>query len=1190
MDSLIRRVTKRYLRASDEEQYLSYEDWAEVNPDLAKTQTISPVLLRSLLRALRLVPQSPAVKFFHLVDRIHHIGLGAPAEDVSNEFRAAAKLLAKAVIGAMGDVRGAEIANNIVDCAVNNVVSLQRIGRGARGPLFATVGADIGNLIEKISRANGLSAGAQLKTTGGVKWPVIRVLSKKDEDLRKLQENNPSLYAEILGNVEQASKFHDQAQKLIVSSGLVPTTVDVDGIPLPAGEDYVSGEKVVYTPDGRVLPERVLRQEILKRRRSEAILMSEFTPMYVMENGVPVPVRRPEDLKIQGLRKMSDEDLTNPELIPPGQKPEFRAMTDDKAASKGTRIYATMRDVDGNPVIVDGRFKGFYLDDMVNANGRLVEGAAYDVDESGLPVSFETLDNDGNLSLDAVNKEPYVTVNSKGQLLVKIPVNKGRRKDPFTQSRERMRALSSKPDKVKKVKNPETGKFEKKITKGRTRGTSIVELLPASEDQTLGVLFTFEPKDFATVRSAVGGMCMSAQAAKLIRDYFAQQARQEDALREERLQSYTLDRIGGFKNIVDPKTGKQRDLMSKQKEALSWIESKGYKGLAALDTGVGKTLLTIATMQKMLRDGAAGDSARFLYVCPGHLKGNLPREMQLWLTQEAITDLMSRVDVMSYETFASKVNGGSRSVTKPVPGTEKLEKILDSDGNPMRGEDGRLLRRPVPGTEKRVTVRGSNGKPLKEKVIPNPDFAKQYAAVFFDEAHVLTKNENSPKSVAAQRLDHPRKVLLTASPMEDSPDELYVGIAITNNTVVASQGRTVSQARKDLMAFRRRFVDRIAGQTMGVKKSDDSDPTRRQDFDAWVKNGMYFADKRTVTEPDKKLPDLLKQQPVSLTMDPEVEIEYRKASNGISKVLRGLVSAYRDKTKPPAAIAREVASYKTLLRRYMKALDQLSNYPDEYLDPTTGEKKFPGKVSSKIAGAAWLVNDKVAMGKRTLMFTDDPKFAVKTAEQVSANLPGKQVAVALSDRVIVFTDGKVRDQKEDVYTRRIYTDKFGNKVPKEQWATVVLGDIIGGNPEVVGLVLTKSYALGQNLQMFNTVVHLDRDNFSNETMKQRTARAWRTGQKEPVEEYTLDAVYDDDKEKDDPTLDDVRRYIQEMQEGVFNDIVHNSRATAIGEDWRSMSEVPASMMAVNRKLFEMAIAPYPAAMAEHDYNQAVRAG
>lgn len=1189
-----------------------YQDWLENNPEFARMRTIAPFLMRKLVMGLNLRAVPAAMRFFDLVDQVYHMSMGAPIEDLSQEIRVAAKFLSQAIVRALGDEKGAKLANDLTDCVVDNIPNLRRISAGAKGVVFTNFGTSVALVVDGMSKAVGISSGYQVKTFEGTRWPSIRILSKEESDLRALRENNPQFYEDLVGNAQDFAKYQAETNKKIIENGLVPATVISQGIPIPASENYITKEKTVFPPGKEPVSEAEFRRQNLMEARKNARLSSEFSSMYVWNsNGEAIPVRRPDDLKLAGLSKVSDEDLNNPEVIPLGpdgnvQAVEFRALTDDKAAQnkRGTRIYATRRDIYGQPVVVDGRFKGFYLDDLVNQQGRLVEGTAYDIDpnKSGIPVAFETLEEDGSLRLSMVNKEPYVTVNSQGKLLIKIPFVGGGRgtKDPFSLARAKMAGMASTPDRIVFEKDP-SGKRKKKEIPGSVRGT-IFAVPKATEEEATNTLFTFEPQDFARVRSAVGGMCMSSEAAKKIRDYFNQQARIEDSTRKENLKSYSLDRIGGFKVTyqVDPETGEQvpvypiGDLLEKQKEALSWIEAKGYKGLAALDTGVGKTLLCISTMQKMTRDGVAGADTRFLYVCPAPLLGNFPLEVQKFMTDVAARDLLDRVDRMSYEEFELKVNGGKRAVKVKLPGSEK--KIRQQD--PVTGKSVWV---PVLGTEREVYAKGADGKRIYEQFEADPELSKKYAAVFFDEAQALVKDENDKFSVAAQKFDHPRKVLLTASPMEDDPDQLYIGVAITNNQKISKKAagipagsKELTPAQKELAAFRRRFCQRVGGRTIGIQDDAAKDPTKRQDFNAWVKNGMYFADKRTVSEPKFKLTDL-KEENVSLTMEPEVETAYRKASQGIAKLLKLMVAVFRDNKQLGKAERDLVARYEAEFKKYRKQLDMLANYPDEVINPKTGQKMFPEAVSTKVTKSTEIATEKFKDGKRTLLFTDDDKLAVKTAIKMSQSMPDIGIAVALKSKVVVYQTGKVLNNPKGVVVQgpQIFTDKIpyknvnGDPVPREEWASHVLRNVIGGDPTIAALILTKPYALGQNLQMFSTVIHLDRDNFSSEMMKQRQARAWRTGQKEPVEEYTLDVVYDDAKSKEDPTLDEVRKYIQEMQENLFNDIVHKSRETTIGEEWRGMYETQASLVAVNKKLFELAVAPYPGGVAEYAYNKAV---
>jgi hypothetical protein len=134
--------------------------------------------------------------------------------------------------------------------------------------------------------------------------------------------------------------------------------------------------------------------------------------------------------------------------------------------------------------------------------------------------------------------------------------------------------------------------------------------------------------------------------------------------------------------------------------------------------------------------------------------------------------------------------------------------------------------------------------------------------------------------------------------------------------------------------------------------------------------------------------------------------------------------------------------------------------------------------------------------------------------------------------------------------------------------------------EVATATLTSTYAVGQNLQMFSTVVHLDRDTWNSETMKQRTARAWRAGQESAVEERTLDVTYSDTKKKGDQTLDDVRKVIQDMDSALFDEVVVDSQAEVLGVEWHNMKKNESALHEVNKRMLEMAMSPYAANLAE----------
>lgn len=501
------------------------------------------------------------------------------------------------------------------------------------------------------------------------------------------------------------------------------------------------------------------------------------------------------------------------------------------------------------------------------------------------------------------------------------------------------------------------------------------------------------------------------------------------------------------------------------------------------------TLTTIAAIQKMQRDGLArqgsGNNGRYLYVCPTALRGNLAKEAHKFL--DAPKDFIQRVDVMSFKQFTE-----------------------------ARGRD--------------------------------PQFGQDYVAVFFDEAQAL-KNPTSKQARAAMSLNHPRKVLLTASPMERSPMEVYALAAISNNTDLNTR-----EGRADARAFRARFAEEVGGRIMGMK----DDPLTARDMRVWVKRNLYFADKRTTEELNMK--ELVKQTD-TVTMDPQVEAVYRETAKQVSGVLAGLVSKYRDRTVDKTTRNRALESARIKLAKRFAMLTELANRPD---------KVVPGARNTKLDRLVQLMDERAGSQSRVIVFTDSPALAEDAVSMLAQRCPYRMHAVGLADRIeVVGSTGE-----RVAYTERQYTRADGTKVPKKEWKVYVMQELVAKNPMVGSVVLTGSYAVGQNLQAFDTVVHLDRDTWNAETMKQRTARAWRQGQRNPVTEVILDAVYENPLDNTDATLDQIRRYVQELDSDLFDRVVIESQTEALGSEFFDMKRTNASFYKVNRRMMEMAMSPY----------------
>jgi hypothetical protein len=429
----------------------------------------------------------------------------------------------------------------------------------------------------------------------------------------------------------------------------------------------------------------------------------------------------------------------------------------------------------------------------------------------------------------------------------------------------------------------------------------------------------------------------------------------------------------------------------------------------------------------------------------------------------------------------------------------------------------------------------------------NPNLMDEYSIVFFDEAQELSGGTSKAAKAACR--PHPRKYFLTASPMEKRPAQVYTLAALSNNEDV-----TTASFRKNRLNFEKRFCVEIGGRFVSVK----NDPVTQRDMRTWVRRNIFYVDKQNVEE--FVLPDL-KRVPKALEMDAEVEAQYRAITNSIKETMEGLVEKFRDLKSTSKSRAKLVSAARMKLAPQFAQLLTLSNLPG---------KMVPGAKSPKIEEAGNIIEQRIEKGGRTLMFTDMPEMAIENAKEMSIKFPGTRHVAGLSDKIHIYKSGNL----EMSFTPRIYKDDT-REYTKEEWQTYVMNNYIKPSTyDVVSATLTSAYAHGHNLQVFGTVVHLDRDGWNAETMQQRTARTWRQGQKSSVEEITLDVTYSEVKNDTDRTLDEIMRFSQDMEEDLFNSIIVASQVQALGREYFEMSQERTSTHTALRRAANLALSPY----------------
>lgn len=769
-----------------------------------------------------------------------------------------------------------------------------------------------------------------------------------------------------------------------------------------------------------------------------------------------------------------------------------REITDVDRDNKFTR-YSLKRNVETQMIkdslgreriiVTSGKYRGFFLDDLVNIEGRMVEGSSYTFNLKGRINKYESLASDGSLKIENL-QEPYITLsqdaacNSKDlserllfcRLYLGIPYMSGIESNKFKAERDAMVTLAKKK--------------------------SDVQMIPDTNRQ----FWTFSLTSYEAVRTALGSCVVSHSASVLIKEYYEDLLKKEYALKKENVKLYGADRIKGFVAKNPYNTEIPMALNNKQMEALAWLDANSFTGLMALDTGVGKTTLaTAAILLSKQREG--NEPRRFLFVEPKALRGNLKRESidRFCVSPEEIG---SRVDEISYEEFLADFKKG--------PGE------WDFAGGQAKYKD--------------------------------------YYAIFFDEINLAVKGD---RAKAISGFQHPRKILLTGSAIEKDPTDLFKFVALTKGIDITSPA--------EQNKFVRRYANMIGGRFVGIK------PEVKSEFDTWVRTNAYFADKQEVNYTEVGQPKLLKPKTINkgVVMTGPLKKVYTEVSKKVSDNLHAMLKVYKGSAEERAT-GKDIYENASLkkeklkdfaqgsLARQIKLLHDLSSnpakaigrMPPEYLKGISDEDIEKIKNSNpKIDAGLSVAQEKIKSGKKVLFFTDDNSLAVKNTVTMSSKIPNLHV-VCLINRIDIYeagelvesfsSAGKIQNYVEKLQKRPLpTTKKAAPKVKEDQddeskrdlekeeektkWAQDVLKKIVLENISYFEtMTCTKPFARGFNFQPFTSVVHLDRNGWSSEEIKQRTARAYRTGQKEQVDEIFLDLVHGSEEADD---LDEITNLI-----------------------------------------------------------------
>ncbi len=801
--------------------------------------------------------------------------------------------------------------------------------------------------------------------------------------------------------------------------------------------------------------------------------------------GNPIPMYKDISLSIPPIEveRMSDEMVDN--LTGLEKEVELSDDTSVKADSpfrfahlvrvKTTTINGITKDI-----ITKGPFKGFSVEDLANATGKFLgEGQAYSVDTNGVAVSVQeiisTEDGDISINYNAIN-EPYITW-AKGRFLIGMPTDR-----KYAAERNALKALKATRSSIEVVQGS-----------GQSRWS-----------------YYFEGDDYEAIKQVLGSCLMSKKAYDELKKYYAKLLEKDRALSEENLLNYQPEKIGGFKDGVK--------FNNKQQEALAWLDSNDLKGVMALDTGVGKTLVGVTAMQI---GSKKKPNAKFLIVSSDRLVGNFFGEIDNFLTPEVASELKGRNEEIGFSEFIKRWQN-------------------------------------------------------------NYDFKGQYYCMIFDEVNEALTGKASE---AISNVKHPRKILLTGSALEKSPADLFKFVSL-------STGNPVDPAKEK--AFLDKFAVNVGGKFVGIK------PESKHLFNSWLKQNAYFANKMEVEYLAVGQAELKPLEKVSnkVNMEEEVADAYKDIAKDIQKELKQMQEryAYLLSGEDLATMSEDLQTEKDIavgnLKNKIALLHLFSLNPTKAMKKyyKLNDKEFPeGKVfaNPKIDEAIRLGLENVegSTKRRTIYFTEDNDVAKETVIALSKKIKGVGHALCLTNYIIFYMDGKIVKKSKvtkktnlERYVLNLRTANAQAQVAEDMsWAIKTVKKWIANNEDVATMTCNSSYSRGFNLQKFKSVVHLDRDGWDSEEIKQRTARAFRQGQEDVVQEVMIDAVLPPSLVNGDmaKSIDELRGMVQGADQKFFNTIIKESGAIKLAENYDKVEHADVSEKATQPNLqdFTRAIIP-----------------
>ncbi len=709
-------------------------------------------------------------------------------------------------------------------------------------------------------------------------------------------------------------------------------------------------------------------------------------------------------------------------------------------------------------VVCEGPFRGIYLDDLVQVLSARGQRFAYDPKTNT------------KKAMPALPGEPVVTeatLRLRGEkvrrLLVRVPYD-----EQWTSVRRALRRLAALEPSVRYRRD--------------SKNTS----------------FYFPVELFGTVQEVVRTFSVSEPALAALEAHFGAIDRLAQATAPAQLERHTMAAIGGFKKERVGLDGSSRPLeySTAQRRALAWLSARDYRGVVAMDTGMGKTAVAIGALLELQK---AGEKRPFLVVAPPALRGNMHKEIHSLLEPKAAEALLARLRVISYAELTRLVR----------------DKKLDP---------------------------------------------KRYGAIVYDEAQWLNKPSSPRTRAALSLKHPRTICLsaspIDKSPVEAYVMYCVASGIDLNDRREGKEHRW--QMRKFLRLCCDFVGGRIVGIKDKVELMPGRVVDPKLPLYNWFLSNFFAADKRDDDVKLPQL--TARQEVLEMSPELEREYRKKShriaaVMRGMVAMFRdkGLVREYVDATgrtrremSPLVRNKRIAQMFGVRLRGVIAKLNALTDNAQK-LDRAAELvwKHLEQEPSTRFA----LFSDSPAY-----VWQSAERLSAKIPGKLHAACSGSEIRLFRNGVQLESFAGHALP-----FATRAYAGKDRTYEPQE-WQQFVFDEILAPNREVASVtMLGPAYQQGHNLQWLNVGFHLDRDTWSSENLAQREARLWRKGQTRPVTFYTLDWVYRRPIDNYDHTLDEIRRFVTDVGEALVRDLVDApQKSVRLGSEWappRSTSAV-----------------------------------